>query len=257
MEQNNIENQFRKKLNEREIQPSENAWDRLDAMLTVVEKPKRNFSWMYIAASFLGFILIATVFFSQTEEMTDVERENVVLQTKKGELQNNNSKVINPIVDAAEEVVLNNDSSNHVNGMAKKKRTNGNNLIINNSENTVKDPIQKEEAIAVQEPKLELDNPKVINNQQQLPTDNRQPIAGKSKVKTSYVNVDDLLASVDSPPKKEKLFKNEQKVKVSPDDLLSQVDGELELSFREKVIKSVNKNYKEVKVAIGNRNLKD
>lgn len=256
MEQDNIENQFRKKLNEREIQPSENAWDRLDAMLTVAEKPKRNFSWMYIAASFLGFILIATVFFSQTEEMVDVERENVVLETKKGELQNSDSKKINPIVDAAEEVVLNNDSNNKVNNAAHKKRASSH-LIINNNpnKNIATDP--KKEAIAVQDPKLELDNPKVINNQQQLPTDNRQPIAGKSKIKTSYVNVDDLLASVDSPPKKEKLFKNEQKVKVSPDDLLSQVDGELELSFREKVIKSVNKNYKEVKVAIGNRNLKD
>ena len=66
MEQNNIENQFRDKLNSREIKPSENSWDRLDAMLTVAEKPKKNYRWMFFAASFLGFILIATIFFSQT-----------------------------------------------------------------------------------------------------------------------------------------------------------------------------------------------
>jgi len=35
---------------------------------------------------------------------------------------------------------------------------------------------------------------------------------------------------------------------------LSQVDGELELSFREKVIAKVNKNYQTVKVALANRN---
>jgi hypothetical protein len=66
MEPNNIENQFREKLNKRTISPSENSWDRLDAMLTVAEKPKRNFRWMYFAASFLGFVLIRR-FFNQTE----------------------------------------------------------------------------------------------------------------------------------------------------------------------------------------------
>ena len=43
-------------------------------------------------------------------------------------------------------------------------------------------------------------------------------------------------------------------VKVNSNTLLSQVDGELELSFREKVINKVNKNYQTVKVALANRN---
>jgi hypothetical protein len=32
MEQNKLEKEFRKKLNQREITPTENAWDRLDAV---------------------------------------------------------------------------------------------------------------------------------------------------------------------------------------------------------------------------------
>jgi diacylglycerol kinase family enzyme len=44
------------------------------------------------------------------------------------------------------------------------------------------------------------------------------------------------------------------KVTVSANSLLSQVDGELDLTFREKVFKKVSKNYKEVKVAVANRN---
>ncbi|MBC8883410.1 hypothetical protein H9X57_08295 [Flavobacterium piscinae] len=59
MEPNNIENQIREKLTQREIQPSAKAWDRLDAMLSVEEqKPKRNFKWLSIAAIFMGFTLI-------------------------------------------------------------------------------------------------------------------------------------------------------------------------------------------------------
>ena len=58
MELNNLEKDFRNKLNQREIQPSEKAWDRLDAMLSVAEKKKPKRTWMYIAASFLGFLLV-------------------------------------------------------------------------------------------------------------------------------------------------------------------------------------------------------
>jgi hypothetical protein len=43
-------------------------------------------------------------------------------------------------------------------------------------------------------------------------------------------------------------------VKVNASYLLSEVDNELELSFREKVIRKIDKNYKTVKVALANRN---
>jgi len=44
-------------------------------------------------------------------------------------------------------------------------------------------------------------------------------------------------------------------VHVNASNLLSQVDGELELSFREKIINKVSKKYQTVKVALSNRNL--
>ena len=50
------------------------------------------------------------------------------------------------------------------------------------------------------------------------------------------------------------VIQKKQKIQVDPSSLLSQVDGELELSFREKVIAKVNKNYQTVKVALANRN---
>ena len=84
MEPNKLENQFKEKLNSREINPTKMAWDRLDDMLTITEekKPKRNYDWMYIAASIIGFIFIGVLFFSQTEELIDVKRNEVVLENK-------------------------------------------------------------------------------------------------------------------------------------------------------------------------------
>ena len=55
MEPNKLEREFREKLEKRAIQPSDMAWDRLDAMLSVAEKKKKpNRAWMYMAASFFG-----------------------------------------------------------------------------------------------------------------------------------------------------------------------------------------------------------
>ena len=73
---------FRNKLNQREITPSENAWDRLDAMLSVAEekKSKGGYNWLFIAATIIGFLLIGTIFFSQTEKLIDKGRNEVVIE---------------------------------------------------------------------------------------------------------------------------------------------------------------------------------
>ncbi|MNR56271.1 hypothetical protein D3C85_1768130 [compost metagenome] len=51
--------------------------------------------------------------------------------------------------------------------------------------------------------------------------------------------------------------KPKSRVKINANDLLNQVDGELELSFREKLISKINRNYQTVKVAVANRNVKN
>jgi|SRR5690554_3797270 len=59
---NNLENQFRKKLNERTIQPSDQAWDRLDAMLEVAQKKKPKRAWLWTAAGLVGLATIGSLF---------------------------------------------------------------------------------------------------------------------------------------------------------------------------------------------------
>ena len=49
MEPNNFEKDFREKLNQRKIEPSDKACDRLDAMLSIAEEkkqPKNKNRWM-------------------------------------------------------------------------------------------------------------------------------------------------------------------------------------------------------------------
>ena len=64
-----LEDNFREKLEERELLPSADAWSKLEASLPVAEKQGKNsFFWYAIAASFVGILLIASVFFNETEK---------------------------------------------------------------------------------------------------------------------------------------------------------------------------------------------
>ncbi|WP_432672949.1 hypothetical protein [Flavobacterium sp. SM2513] len=229
MEPNNIENQFRDKLNKREISPSENSWDRLDAMLTVAEKPKRNYRWMYFAASFLGFILIATVFLSQTEEVIDSEHQKVV--TEQNKMENTESTLDNVL-----EIPSKNNSTE---------------LVSTAEKATVKQ--QNKDVVTSKVVPLIKEKPShqiaVVTN---IKNNSSSIINQKAEVK---VDAHALLASVDTQKTKQKNEQNTIVVKVNSNDLLSQVDDELELSFRERMLQSVNKRFREVKVAVANRNV--
>jgi predicted CopG family antitoxin len=147
-----------------------------------------------------------------------------------------------------------------------------NEVVIENNKKA--EPIQKEISIVPPNPKSEstvviseLKKAKrnsQIKNQvaQNSSSDNLIPIVEKKETNqeivqvatsnTSDVNVDKMLAEVQTSSKE---GNSKTKIKVNPNTLLTQVDGELELSFREKVINKVNKNYQTVKVALANRNI--
>ena len=70
MEQDNFNKNIQEKFNLRTIEPSEMAWNKLDAMLTLAEEKKqpKRFFWLSIAASFLLFSGVGYVFFQQNEQ---------------------------------------------------------------------------------------------------------------------------------------------------------------------------------------------
>ena len=222
--QNKFENEIRQKLNAREIEPSSKAWDRLDAMLTVGEEEKRkyNYSWLYIAAGFLGFILIATIFFRQGQKSPQIENKMVIEevhqpapQIEKGPIQ------IQPEVQS--EVAESSQKSIQPNQIQQNQRV-----------HYVKEKASYNPNASVSQASSQ----SIAINQSQ-------------EVQSSSINTQEILADAATSANQ-----NHQKTKVTVDAnaLLSQVDGELELSFREKVIKTVGKKYNNVKVAVANRN---
>ncbi len=245
MEPNNIENQIREKLNSREIQPSEMSWDRLDAMLSVAEEKKTkrfpflSFQFIGIAASILVFLSVGLFFINQKEEVSGIDNQIVTKEVEKNNEQNDSvitkQNFTNEIANQQEEQVA---AINNKPQIINKKSSESFNQ--NNQKTGVNPIINKEKEIEYQVTEViaQKDMPRIIS---------QEKIEMPKKV---AVNVDDLLASVEKTSKKEA----NAKVKVNANSLLSQVDGELEQTFRQKVINRIGKNYQEVKVALANRN---
>lgn len=219
MEPNKLENTFRNQLNNHEINPSANSWDRLDAMLAVAEKPKSHFKWYYFAASFIGFLLIGTIFFSQKRNVIINKRNNVAIETKK---ESSKTPVKTIKIEA-----------NNTDKMLKQEKQ----VLVQTQENVkIKEGIQVTKS---QKEVIATISSKEKNN----------PIPGIEK--SFQVNVDDLLASAENTSAV-KIKKSV--VKINPNALLNEVDSELELTFREKALHTLTKKYKEAKVALANRN---
>jgi len=242
MEPNNFEKDFRDKLNQRKIEPSNKAWDRLDAMLSIAEENKTPVrlrslqtskrKWLYIAASIVGFLLVGTIFLSQKKDTIEIPKENVVLEEilKKDSISKQSLYTIEP--DKAE-IVTSEKKSN--------QKPNQEQII----------DLHKKSNISIKKEQNQIAGSSIIiKKNQENQTSNNQT----STVETSKnENADQLIHSAEKTVVAENSAKA-KKIKVNASDLLNQVDGELELSFREKVITKVNKNYQTVKVAVSNRN---
>lgn len=239
MEPNKLDNEFRNKLNQREINPSEHAWDRLDAMLNEAENkkpvPVRRLHWLFIAAGFIGLMFIGTMFFRNNQPAVPANTVATGTEVKTDTV----TPAQNNVIAHPQEKVI--DKAQPQDAVAVVQANPRQPLHKTDADKTI--PIDKR-------------NPKAAQNETQIAEINTQnqgqtPIENpQSTIIPAVAHVDEQLAEAGHSSITPKA------IKVDAAALLSQVDGELELSFREKVIKTASKNYKNVKVALANRNQK-
>lgn len=207
MEQNKLENQIKAELANREIQPSHEAFEKLDFMLSKNEvKRKATFPWVHIAASIMVFFTISILFW-KNEPAQNIKRavvEVIHKESKKPSIEEyyKPEKVLAP--------------------MNEKKS------VVSKEKQTV---IKSELELIAQNKDSEPLPPKLIANKIDVNPESISAIAEKP-----------ISSTIKS------------KITVDPNFLLSKVDGELELSFRDKVLTKINKNYQEVKVVLVTRN---
>lgn len=245
---NNFEKQVQQKLSNREIKPSANSWDRLDAMLSVEEKPKKKgFFWINIAASFIVFVSVGYYFYNQNTIIEPVKEESIIVD-ENSKLRIQNSDIKDEILEKKESI---------------KEVLVENTILIKENKTS---SISKEQLVAISETNIQhptTNNQKgvsIINpSQENSNNTNSEIINQQATVKYRYISPKELLAQVENTntPNQPVVTKSNSKIKVDANVLLSNAENELNQTFRANVIKKLNKNYQELATAIANRNYEE
>jgi hypothetical protein len=237
MEANKLETIIKEKIEARTMQPSTEVWDRLDVMLTSAEKPKRSYSWLYIAASFVGLLLIGTIYFNGLETGI-IDKGNPVVQEQKTDKSN-----LEKPETLKKEVFRR---------QIQIKTANENKVA--NSDDLKKQPKQlstKKEEILLVQTKV---NTIIVNSTKE----NMDQFVSSTK----YISAEKLLAEVSNTKFEAKaadktIEKTRKSAAVDPGNLLSSVEIELDQSFKESALQKFNKKFNAIKIAVANRNYEE
>lgn len=225
MEPNKIDNQIREKLNVREIQPSAQAWDRLDVMLTVSEekKPKKGYGWFFVAASTILFLGLGFFIFNSNETQ-EINNSTPIVTT------------INEEIDTTETNNINEISVRNVKSLLVQNE-------INNSQPT-RNKKSVETSKGIKEESV---------SEEKITPNSQLPILKTYK----YVSPENLLAEAQTGERTINLDNKiapKSKVKIDVNSLLTSVEKELDVNHRETTLEKLNRKFQDAKSALANRN---
>jgi hypothetical protein len=253
MEPNKLEQDIKKKLDARSITPTPMAWDRLDAMLSVAEKKETKkkpiVMWLSMAACFIA-LLFAGIFYlnRESDNVKNGIDNGTAVSVPEKEAENTTPTVVK------EEAVVETVAPAAEAPIAVTTKRGGNKVhykTVSGQPTPSFDP-----APEPLEPQVAVNTP--------------EPVQKPTEVRLSKIKVDAgaLLASVDKPSQNNIAQNNtpqknavevtagpaKKTIDVNAHTLLSSVEGELDQSFRGKVLHSIQKNYTVVKTAVATRN---
>lgn len=262
-----LEDNIREKLEEREIQPSDEAWKKLNVELEESSSRKNNkIIWYAVAASVVGILLLASVFFNKTTDSSVETTEIVDVQSSEEEIKQEKD-LFSPEMINSEEVAVQDIESEEPPKSIQKKETkrvfktpphqkNDNPVLAINT----KIP---SEAIAKVSPS---DNKKidhttqedVIKNAEEVFIDKRVDeviaqveLLQSENTEVTKADIDALLANAKHQIEKHRVRSTK---KVDPAALLGDVEWDLDRSFRDKVYNALNDGYDIIRTAVVERN---
>ena len=264
MASNNFDQNIKSKLENRAIKPSENAWDKLSDKLDAQDNRKSyNGYWRLGIAASIVIILFFTI---RGFDNNAVEKNPPIIVDSEVNIKvdnHNNTEVetpesINPIIDKSI-VIEESEKQQHIVNV--KKET-----IIQPKEKEVL--IVEENTVNITETIAEADNTPIKDPQE---ANTVEPISisyEEQKIQevvvqihglenrsggVSDAEIDELLAQAENQIKSKRLY-NESTKTVNANSLLQEVEEDLDLSFRNKVLEALRASYENVKVAVTNRN---
>jgi len=255
MTPNKFEESIKNKLAKRTIQPSTDAWIKLESRIDATDKKHKNKTifWIGLAASIVGILLIASQFFNEVPLEKSIP---VLVVTPEINKQNDHTEVA--IEESNVEEPIN--SSEKPTTEIQTAQVAGTPTINSKTKPEVFIAVANEVAVAenssqeqeVQPAELQLQN--LSFEEQKI----QQVIAQVQILKDhdnaiSDTDLEALLAQAQNDIVQEKLYRENSGI-VDARSLLQDVEADLDRTFRDKVFEALKANFNFVKTAIAQRN---
>ncbi|WP_297703276.1 hypothetical protein [uncultured Eudoraea sp.] len=246
MEPTKFENHIKETLKGSEIKPSEAAWHKIKGQIKNDYKPKRTGYFRYgIAAGFIGILILSVLYFT-TDDVTLNQEVQVA------------AKPLIPFVDKEKEELLKAAISEEESVIA-----------------AVEDPYEADEEKSVAVSKKKSKRELVISEDAKLAnTEELQNITSEDSNELIDTKIAEVLARVTTLEENNKeltdlevdsLLRQAQKEiltqkllnsdnTVNPSALLSQVEEEMDQSFRDQIFEKLKSGYHKLRTAVADRN---
>ncbi|MEB8346981.1 hypothetical protein OO010_13045 [Flavobacteriaceae bacterium KMM 6898] len=253
-----FEEQMKDKLDQRNLKPSEKAWETIASQLDTTQGSKRRntFFWYGIAAGFIGIIVVSTIYFTDQDQAAPdqykvVETEKLSVPIEKEEPQT--SEMEQQVTLGVQE-----DSSNNV--VVVPGRTIKNAVVsvqpnnwdhLSNGSNT--DPVLDIAKQDIGETKVTMPNQtnEVINAKIAKLVEQVDWL-DQNQMGVTDAEIDSLLRRAQQEIIQEQLFRMDNTVDAMA--LLTQVEDEMDQSFRDQIFDALREGFLKVRTAVATRN---
>ena len=245
-----FEDNIRARLEQREIKPSAEAWEKLEAALDQEAKPaksRKGYGWVLIAASFIGILILAGRYVFQ-EEM-DKSPVNQVVETPVEMQKQEESEPIETLQQKQQEIAPQEEATVAVEEKKQVAEPEKQSSVLN----------KYEKAVAIEESQEQPTDEKLDKTtQSQIDAEVNDLISKVQEqqntgVAYSDAEIDKLLRDAQRDIISEKIFDRERNT-ISAEALLYEVEEELDPSFRDRIFEALKDGFMKAREAIVSRN---
>jgi len=234
MESNKFDNSIKETLENRRLQPSNDAWNKLSQRLENQNKKQTNKSIWFIgvAASLVGLLFVVFQFFNTKEITPTITEMPTVKQQEKTPIASGNAEATNTVLEESHPIktIKKQQIKDNITSVAKKQML--------EKENNHLAEVNTNESLETQKIETILAQVNNLKNNNQTVTD-------------AYIET--LLRQAQKEIRLQKLY-NQKTGIVDASLLLEQVETDLDQSFRSKVFEAIKASYTTVRTVVAQRN---
>lgn len=239
-----FEKHIREQLEDRKIEPSSNAWDRISDRLEVKQSSRKPFFFRYAVAAVLAGLLLTSIWiFSDSEQQID-SQQTVVDNPSTEDVQEEKAQM--PATDQIDnEAVAVEEQNTTVEDVV---------VLQEAAQETLTKSFESETLSSFSEDQelASKDHSEMLIEEKVIEVLARVEILEENAVAVTDAEVDSLLRSAQRELMANREF-NEQ-YEVNAADLLAGVEDELNTSFRDQVFEKLKQGFVKVRTAVADRN---